>query len=265
MASYGAMFDLFTPLVAPLFPAFDAIFGIFLQQFGPHTGSRIALAVMSILMAAVVSLVYAFLIDKERFNEIREKQSEYQDRISEARDEGEMDKANKLLQENMALQKDFMKISLKPILGSMVLFFLMIPWVLNTFVPVQQIDHVDDPAGLGEQVEDAWRGELSYYNGQYGLGEVQVHNRTDGDVRLIRGGETYSQGDKITLNGLRFQISSIGLPADDSGQATIQLSHVFLPLPFGLPLAGTSFEWLGFYIIFQIPFTFIFRKALGVQ
>lgn len=265
MASYGAMFDLFTPLVKPLFPAFDAIFGVFLTQFGPELGSQLALAAMSILMAAVVSLVYAFLIDKEKFNKIREKQSEYQDKIKEARDEGEMEKANKLLQENMGMQKEFMKVSMKPIIGSMVLFFLMIPWVLNTFVPVQELSAMEDTTGLNQTLEGAWSGELTYYNGQYRLGEAQVHNLSDGGVELVHDGETYTQGDKITLSGLRFQVGTIDLPEDEGGPAEVKLSHVFLGLPISLPLAGSTFEWLGFYIIFQIPFTFLFRKALGVQ
>jgi len=265
VASYGAMFDLFTPLVKPLFPVLDAVFGVFLTQFGPDLGSQLALGAMSILMAAIVSLVYALLIDKERFNEIREKQSAYQDKIKEARDEGEMEKANKLLQENMGMQKEFMKVSMKPIIGSMLLFFLMIPWVLNTFVPVQQFSPMADTTGLNQTVEGAWSGELSYYNGQYRLGEAQIHNHTDGSVTLVHDGETYFGGDKITLDGLRFQIGAIDLPADEGGDAEVKLSHVFLPLPVGLPLAGDSFEWLGFYIIFQIPFTFLFRKMLGVQ
>lgn len=265
MASYGAMFDLFTPIVEPLFPLLDIIFGVFLSQFGPDLGSQLALAAMSILMAAVVSLVYALLIDKERFNEIREKQSEYQDKIKEARDEGEMEKANKLLQENMGMQKEFMKVSMKPIIGSMVLFFLMIPWVLNTFVPVHELSAMDDATGLDQTVEGAWSGELAYYNGQYRLGEAQVHNTTNGSVTFVHDGTAYNQGDKLTLDGIQFQLSGIELPEDGSGSAEVRLSHVFLPLPFSLPLAGSSFEWLGFYIIFQIPFTFLFRKALGVQ
>lgn len=36
-------------------------------------------------------------------------------------------------------------------------------------------------------------------------------------------------------------------------------------LPFSVPFIGMELNWLGWYIIAAMPFTWIFRKALGVE
>jgi len=48
------------------------------------------------------------------------------------------------------------------------------------------------------------------------------------------------------------------------GLRAIYGEAVIIPLPWDLPLIGTSLEWIGTYIILSLIFTTVFRKALKV-
>lgn len=252
MASYGFLYDFFIPLLEPAFPLFDLLFGWVFSVFELSIAPQISLGLLSIVLAGLISVVYYILIDKEKYDAIREKQQEYQDKIKEARDNDDMEKANKYISENMKLQKDFMKVSLKPILGSMVLFFLIIPWVLHTFVPVVELT----------QQGDSFQGEFTFMDGRYSLGEIQAVNNTGEDYVLQYDNETYEQGERVEIQGMSWKINEIDTSSD---QPAVKFALSFVKLPFGLPLIGDSLEWLGYYIIFQLPFTFIFRRMLGLQ
>ena len=41
-------------------------------------------------------------------------------------------------------------------------------------------------------------------------------------------------------------------------------SDSVISLPFSLPFLGNDFGWLAWYVTLSIPFSFIFRRALGV-
>ncbi|MDY6771501.1 MAG: EMC3/TMCO1 family protein [Candidatus Nanohaloarchaea archaeon] len=252
--TYGFLYDAIIPLLAPTFPLFDLVFGPFFALFDLSIAPQLALGALSILLAALVSVVYYIMIDKEKYDRIKQKQQKYQDKIKEAKENDEMDKVNKYISENMKLQKDFMKVSLKPILGSMLLFFLFMPWVLHTFVPVTTLQ----PAQQG----DGYTGNLTFLDGQYNLGELQATAQNNDTYILQHGNETYREGNMMKIRGMSWQVQNIQV---QDSEAAVKLSLSFLHLPFSLPLAGDSLEWLGFYIIFQLPFTFIFRKMLGLQ
>ncbi len=263
--TYGGIFDFFIALVKPLFPVFDAVFGFPFYILDPYPASLISLGLLSAVVAAIISLFYVILIDKEEYNRVREKQKELQEKMKEAQEEDDMETANKYMSESMSMQKKFMKLSIKPMIASMFIFFLFIPWVLTSFVPVVDMAPADDAANT------TYEGEFTFLGGelspelQASFGTVQAR-QVNGTGVLIYNGETYEAGDKVEAGGLEWQLRNVRFhEEDDERSATAKLAFRFVPLPFGLPLIGDSFEWLGAYILFQLPFTFLFRKMLGVQ
>ncbi|MDY6777757.1 MAG: EMC3/TMCO1 family protein [Candidatus Nanohaloarchaea archaeon] len=253
--TYGLPYDIFFIVVKPLFPAVNALAAILFSLVGLDRGPQAALGALSVLVAAIISLFYVILIDQEEYQRIKDRQQELQNKYKEAQEEGDSEKAEKFMKENMAVQKEFMMVSFKPIIGSMVVFFLVMPWVLHTFVPVVQLQ----PQG------DVYRGELTMLGGRYTLTELTANRTGNSTYVLAHDGKKLGEGDTLTTDGLEWHIRSIKKVANSEERVRAKLSLEFLDLPFSLPLIGSSLGWLGYYIIFQIPFTFLFRKMLGVQ
>ncbi|MCJ7450175.1 MAG: EMC3/TMCO1 family protein [Candidatus Nanohaloarchaeota archaeon QJJ-9] len=253
--SYPFLFGLFMGVVEPAFPVIDAIFSIVFSTIGVNlTSAQVTVGLISIIIAAIISVLYLLLMDQERHQEIKDKQKELQNDMKEARSEGEMDKANKYMSENMKLQKEMFKSMFKPMIASMFVFFLIIPYILHTFVPV---------VGL-PQADNGFKGNFTMMDGRYNLEELEVERKGNSSYVLVHNNQTYNTSEEIKLEDMRWQVRDISVTEDES-KAEVKLALEFLQLPVSLPLAGSSFEWLGFYILFQFPFTFIFRKLLGVQ
>jgi len=254
MASYGFIFDFFIGIIQPAFPLFNAAFAPFFSMFDFVTASQVTVGVLSTLIAALISVLYYLLIDQEKYNQIKEKQSKLQNKVKEARENDEMEKANKYVQESMSMQKKFMKASIKPIFGSMFVFFIMVPWIIFTFSPIVELP----------QQNTGYSGDLKPFDGSdYTMEGLQVEQRNDTNV-LIYNGNELKQGDQLQVDGATWQVRNVDVP-DNADHAEVKLSFSFLKLPFSLPLIGGYLEWLGFYILFQIPGTIIFRKLLGVH
>jgi uncharacterized membrane protein (DUF106 family) len=251
--TYGMPYDIFMNLLRPVFPLADAIFAPLFSMFEYGLAAQLTVGIISVVLAAVISVIYTAVIDKEKQKEIKEKSKELQKKHKEAKEEGNHEKANKYLQENFSVQMEMMKVSFRPMLFTMIIFFLVMPWVVYTFVPV-----VDLP-----QQDGQYQGDFTFLGGQYTLGELQAQQQSNDSYVLIHNGGEYTEGDRVKINGLDWNIRSIDTVENSPAKAEIKLSLSFLDLPFSLPLAGSSLEWLGFYIIVQLPFSIIFRKALG--
>lgn len=248
---YGGLFDLFTGLLEPVFPVYNAIFGIFFKFMGAKAASICSMALLSATVALIISFFYVLLIDKEEYNRIREKQKELQDKMKEAQNNDNMEKANKYMKESMSMQKKFMKASLKPMFASMFIFFLFVPWVLTTFVPVVE---------AGSTGGNQFTGEMEFVGFDQSHSVTVTGNESEAEIQLDD--ETYEKGDKVLVEDYQFIIE--GLRVEDDS-AKVKLAYSFFTIPFSIPLIGSSFEWLSLYILFQLPFTFAFRKMLGVQ
>ncbi|MDY6789609.1 MAG: EMC3/TMCO1 family protein [Candidatus Nanohaloarchaea archaeon] len=250
--AYGFIFDFFLGVMKPIFPVFDALFGFAFSIFGKYTASLVSLGLFSAVVALLISLTYVVLIDREEYNRIRDKQKELQEKMKEAQDNDNMDKVNEYMKESMSMQKKFFKVSLKPIFASMFIFFLVVPWILHTFVPVVEL----------QQADNGFRGNFEFMGAE--MGELKVENRSKGHV-LVSKGEEYKVNGELALAGTTWEVENIQLAKNSETTAEVKLAFEFVKFPFSIPLIGNSLEWLGFYIITQIPFTIAFRKMLGLQ
>ena len=248
---YGGLFDLFVGILEPIFPVYNAIFGIFFKFMGTKAASICSMALLSATVALIISSFYVILIDRDEYNRIREKQKELQNKMKEAQDNDNMEKANKFMKESMGMQKKFMKASIKPMIASMFIFFLFVPWVLSTYVPV-----VNAQPGSGNQ----YNGQMDFVGFSTSHSVSVTGNQSSANLTID--GQSYQKGDKIDVEGYQFVIEDVRVKKDS---AKVKMAYSFFTIPFGIPLIGSSFEWLSVYILFQLPFTFGFRKMLGVQ
>lgn len=247
--AYGFLIDTFLAFTQPLFPyTFDPVFGPLLGMGSPLTGARLTVAAISVLLAGLLSLLYYWLMDLEAYEEFKEKRSNLQDKMQEARDEGNTEEASKYTKEMMEMNMENMRLMLKPMLVSMVLFFLILPWMYTTFNPVVPMQETG--AGVA--------GTLQFNGG--GETAMTLEQRNNTSV-IVVDGETLAEGDRFLMEDLPWKVQTI--TADE--EAEVKVAAEIIQLPANLPLVGDELGWLGSYILIVIPLTFIFRKKLGIQ
>lgn len=241
MAGIGA-------ILTPLFSFYNTIFQPLLI-LGPY----VSLGFFSVVLAALFSVIYWFLLDIERADEIKDKLNTYQDKMKEARKNDEHDKASDHLKKTLELNQKFMMLNFKPMIVTMVFVALIFPWLGSVYAPNIQMTGISN---------DTWEGNLTYA-GQTEL--VTAENTSEGiRVSSLQSGQT-QVGESITAFGMDWQVMNFQ-PVESQGQdARLKLNAEFIELPLSIPLAGTALNWLGFYILVVMPLTYGFRKLLGVQ
>ncbi|MBY6294242.1 DUF106 domain-containing protein [Nanohaloarchaea archaeon H01] len=234
------------------------LYGFYNAIFEPvlAAGPYVALAFFSASLAAVFSIIYWLLLDIEKNKKLKEKISDTQDLMKEARKNDNSEKASEHMQKTMELNQKMMMLNFKPMIATMVFVALIFPWLGATFSPAVDMNQVGN---------STYEGKFTYA-GQTTSIQVTESNETDtleiGDQKVTEG-ERFNHM-KTEWEFKRFGEKKGGLFSSGNGQVT-QLSGVFVDLPFGIPLAGNELNWLGFYIFIAMPLTFLFRKLLGVQ
>ena len=234
------------------------LYGFYNTIFGPilALGPYVALGIFSAALAGIFSIIYWYLLDIEKQKELKEKISEKQEKMKEARKNDKADKASEHMQETMKHNQKMMMLNFKPMIATMLFVVFIFPWLGSTFAPTVQLDAQDNNTFTGE----------FEYNGQ--STPITVINDTEptvqlGDQEAQVGGELKAYG--VEWDVVKFGEAGGGFFGISLNEGTIvKLNAKFIELPFGIPLAGTALNWLGFYIIIAMPLTFILRKMLGV-
>ncbi len=233
------------------------LYGFYNTLFHPllATSPYLALGFFSAALAALFSLIYWYLLDIERAEQIKDKLSDHQEKMKEARKEDNGEDASEHMQKTMELNQRLMKLNLKPMIGTMIFVALIFPWLGATFAPAVPLEQVN---------EDTFRGNLTYASSNV---PVMVDNATE-DAIIHVGEQQTPIGENINAHGIEWEVKDFGEHTGgffSSPKGTVvYLSAEFIKLPFSIPLAGNALNWLGFYIVIAMPLTFIFRKALGV-
>ncbi len=246
--AYGGIIDVFLGIMQPLFPyTFDPLLTPLLSVGGLLTGARLTIVVVSVFLSAVLSLLYYLLMDVERYQELKDERQALNEKMQAAKDDGDTEQANKHMKEMASLQKEFFTLMLKPMLASMVLFFVLLPWMYSTFTPVVTLAAADG----------TYTGDLAI-NGH--TVPVTLRDRNSSTVTVA--GTELAQGDTTTLDTLPLKLKQVRV---NDGEATAKFAAEIVPLPITLPFLQDELGWLGTYILVSIPFTYLFRKKLGVQ
>ena len=88
-----------------------------------------------LLVSAILfisSLIYKFLINKEQMREIKAKQKEKQQRLKEVQKTNPAE-ANQVMNEMLKLQQKQMKLTMKPMIVSFIIFILVLPILPSLF------------------------------------------------------------------------------------------------------------------------------------
>ncbi len=216
---------------------FNFVFGPFVKL-----GPLYSISGISIIISFIFSALYLVLVNQETMKRIKSEQKEMQQKMKNAQ-KSKDDKALKdLFSTSMQLNNRMMMLTIKPMIASMLVFFIMIPWLSGTY------------GDITVKLEDD-KGALKY------VGATVINeNVTVSDSGAITiGSKTYTAGDKIELAEKTWAAQY------NKDKSQIVLQNVRFKLPFSFPLVGTEVGWLGIYIIISLPATMLFRKLLGVD
>ncbi|WP_414837844.1 EMC3/TMCO1 family protein [Candidatus Nanosalina sp. VS9-1] len=232
-------------ILAPLFEFYNTLFQPLLAA-GPY----VSLGFFSVLLAALFSVIYWWLLDIEKADRIKEKIDKYQERMKEAREEDEQEKASSHFKKTLQLNQKFMMLNMKPMIATMVFVGLFFPWLGATYAPTVEMTQINDTA---------YNGTLEYANQEAALEALNV----SGQMQFR--GEGALSTDELEALGLTWEVTNFRLVEDQTHDAEMKINGKFIDLPVSIPLAGEALNWLGFYILIIMPMTYIFRKLLGVQ
>lgn len=233
-------------LLAPLFSFYDSVFQPLLAA-GPY----VSLGFFSAALAALFAVIYWFLLDVERADEIKDKLNKYQDKMKEARENDNDDEASKHLKKTLQLNQKFMMLNIKPMLATIVFVGLFFPWLGNTYAPNVDMNQTDN---------STFTGQLQYAGNTQ---ELKVSNESS--VLVESGNSTAGIKEDIDVLDVKWQVAGFQRLQDEDSDARLKLNAEFVPLPVNLPFVGNALNWLGFYFILIMPLTYVFRKLLGVQ
>ena len=193
---------------------------------------------ISIVIMTIINILYKFLVKQKDAKALKDRVKELQDQMKKYQKEGNKEKTSEMLSEMLSVQNKLMKMSLKPMLISLVIFALFLPFISGIFgdVTVKLNDNF---------------GEFSLGNGSY-----QLEKTTTG-INVIGAGEFSCQLPCAqNLDGYKWKISQHG--------EGIVFARVITQLPAPLPILGNELGWLGWYIMCTIPIVIILRKALKI-
>ncbi len=218
-------------------------------------GPLFAIVAVSLIISFVSALLYLVLVDQQKMRRLKAEMKESQEKMKKAQKEGNDKEIKSLFSNSMKLNSEMMRLTLKPIIVSMLLFFLIIPWLYANYgdVSTKIVD------GKGELIYGELRQNITVSNNSfYGL--------------IPTDSKTYNIGDKVDFAGMTWGTS---YNPDGRGfferlrnapvYGTLTFENVRYNLPFYFPGVGNEIGWLGIYIIVSIPAALIFRKILGVD
>ncbi|MBS3056457.1 MAG: DUF106 domain-containing protein [Candidatus Aenigmarchaeota archaeon] len=204
--------------------------------------STMSIWIFSIFILILSNIFYKIMIDHKKVREIKTKQKEYMAQWKKLQKEGNMEEAKKIMSESMSEQNKIMKMTLKPMLISLVIFLFTLPALASAFISTVPIQ-----------------------TGNIDIGGSSVYmNVVNESISLNN--ETPCTTCRINITNTQYQVKYI--PEDSSFFSTskgIEVEKVIAVLPVSLPLFGEDVGWFGWYILVSFASMFIIKKLMKVE
>lgn len=198
--------------------------------------------IISTVVSFTLALSYKLLTNQEELKGVNEELKELNAKFKEAQKNKDQKELMKLQTRMLEINSKKMKNTMKPMMAS---FLIIIPVFVFIF-----------PALYGDLVvklDDSLAGTA-----EFGGKSANVQFVKEGSAIVINGEEKTPQ-QTMEIGDKEFVFKSF-----DDGKKEVTLKMIAVNLPFSMPIWGERLGWLGWYILFSIPLTSVFRKVLGV-
>ncbi|MBU0953521.1 MAG: hypothetical protein KKA90_03820 [Nanoarchaeota archaeon] len=202
------------------------------------------LVLYSLLLSFVLSLAYRFLTNPEHLRQSKANVKIFREKMNDAKKAGNTQEMNKYLSEMMKANQVQMKANMKPMIASMIIFFIALGF-LASFGPSVVAEPQDNMLQFGEPFNAS--GSLE-----------------DGVLALDQNGNGDVHDDPLLMNGEVFQRGEYYWQVE-LGETTTKLNAQLARSPIEFPWLGHYLNWFWIYLLVTIPFTIVFRKLLGAE
>lgn len=209
----------------------EFIFG-FLTNYTP----AFSVFIFSVIILIVINIFYRILINQNDAKNIKERSKEISAQMKEAQKAKDSEKSKKLMGELLVNNNKMMKLTMKPMIVSLIVVIVLLP-SLSTFYGDKTIALQDN------------KGNVTIDNQNYAI------EKTDNTVKI---------GDVSCSLPCTTEIGAHAYKINQEGNG-IKFAMIVATMPVGLPVLGSTFGWLGWYIICSIPLVIIIRKAMKIQ
>ncbi len=201
-------------------------------------GAPLTIFLLAVVIMAVINIFYKFLVKQREAKALKERVNQIKDDMKKYQKEGNKEKSSEMLSEMLKVQNKLMRMTLKPMIISLVIFALFLPFINGMFGDVT----VKLNNGFGD---------FSVDGSNYQLEKTEKGINVIGDAQFSCEFPCSQQ-----MDGYKWKVTQ--------RQEDIIFARVIVQLPVALPFIGAELGWLGWYIICTIPIVIILRKALKI-
>ncbi len=188
----------------------------------------LSILIFATFIIILTNLIYKFTLDQKKVAEMKSRMKELQKKIKEAPNEEKM----KHFSEMNDINSKYMKMTMKPMLITMIVVLLFIPWLSHNY------------------------GDIVLKTNGTIIVAGQNMSYTVGDGYLLIGGKNLTNGQMLKVGDKEFQVV-LGKKK--------KLSRVVVYSPVPLPITGKSWGWLAYYFVISIPLSIGLRKIMKVN
>jgi uncharacterized membrane protein (DUF106 family) len=221
----------------------------------------LSITLVSIGLSVAITIIYRALTNPDEVRKLKEDTKFYKEKMNQANKEGDRAKANQYASEMIKCSQKQLRMSMKPMMATMLLFFLLLGWLHGSFGGVKA-----DVSGE-EEALFSYGGEEHriYYDGSGEGLRAGVDFNGDGE---FSDGEIFDEGEVFAYKGAYWRpvpvmegILWYATPKNDS----VHFEMFIAKTPFTMPFLGNYLSWFWWYIFISLPATFALRKLMGVE
>jgi len=195
----------------------------------------LAVLIFSIIILIVINIFYKILINQNEAKQIKQKTKDISKEMKDAQKAGDTGRSKRLMSDLLTENNRMMKMTMKPMIVSLIVVMLLLP-SLATFYSDKMVVIKD---GAGSVVLDENTYAVQKIDNTVSIGDTSCQIPCQTEI----GKYNY----KISLEN-----------------SNVKVAQIVATLPFVLPFLGSTFGWLGWYIICSVPLVIIIRKVMKI-
>ena len=227
----------------------EILFNVINTTYTPFVemGPLYAIAAVSITISLILALAYKFLANQNKIKYARTELKELKTKMDAAKKKGNQKEMQKLFEKSLELNNQQLMLNMKPLLASMVLIALFLPWLAYAYGDVNAPVADNKGAYIYDKTNESFT-----------ITQNSEPTITFDNTAL----KPAKNGDEIQIGGMTRKVI---IEQSDNKVTAVKFDGYIANLPFSLPIFGNTVGWLGLYIIISMPATFLFRKMLNVD
>jgi len=209
--------------------------------------------IWSLVLSFIVSVVYRIFTKPHEIRQIKKDMKFYREKSKEAQKQKDLKKANEYMSEMMKLSQKQMRQTMKPMFITLGIVLILISFINQTYSGViVNMQPADEKTSIGHFSYEGFNHSIKA--DKLNDSEIKVMIDVNDNGNFV----AYSKGDIARIGGASWAVTPEGM--------NVTVMQVAVVTPFAVPIAGwTYLNWLLWYILLSVPFTWIFRKMMGVE